>query len=109
LFARFCLFLFDPISSLIPSSLSLSSFLTPPARYAACDVVFLQEVAANFVPKLAASPLGLSHHVCSPAKLDAARDQNSVILLSKQRFAAPGPGTEVGTRCRALVILPVTF
>ena len=50
------------------------------AAYASCDVIFLQEVAGNFVAKLQGSPLGKSHHVLAPAKLDSARDQNSVVL-----------------------------
>jgi len=47
-------------------------------------------VAANFVPKLAASPLGATHAVCSPAKLDGQRDQNSVVLLKKTAFDCAG-------------------
>merc|ERR1711865_868645 len=46
-------------------------------RYRACDLVFLQEVAANFVGTLAGSSLATSHHLLAPEKLDAKRDQNS--------------------------------
>ena len=42
-------------------------------RYASCDVVCLQEVAAALVPKLAKSPLGESHHVLAPAKVSQGR------------------------------------
>ena len=69
--------------------------LSGPA-YASCDVIFLQEVAGNFVAKLQESPLGTSHHVLPPAKLDSARDQNSVVLLKKSTFpdtAAGGAGS----------------
>ena len=44
----------------------------------------------------AGSPLGTSHHVLPPAKLDSARDQNSVVLLKKSTFpdtAAGGAGS----------------
>lgn len=55
------------------------------SRYAAADVMFLQEVAASFVPKLEAALVD-THTVVTPLKLDAKRDQNSVIVLSKAAF-----------------------
>mmetsp|Transcript_21435 Transcript_21435/g.83137 ORF Transcript_21435/g.83137 Transcript_21435/m.83137 type:complete len:494 (-) Transcript_21435:26-1507(-) len=54
--------------------------------YAGCAVIFLQEVAAAFVQQTAASPLGDKFAVVAPAKLDT-RDQNSMLLLAKDRFA----------------------
>ena len=55
-------------------------------------------MAANFVPLLEASALGASHHVLAPVKLDAARDQNSVVLLKKVTF--PEAGAEVSDKVR---------
>ena len=75
--------------------------LSGPA-YASCDVIFLQEVAGNFVAKLQGSPLGTSHHVLPPAKLDSARDQNSVVLLKKSTFPdTDGAFPEVSDDVRA--------
>lgn len=55
-------------------------------RYAACDVIFLQEVAGSFVLKLQSSNLTQHHHVVAPAKMDCIRDQNSILLLKKETF-----------------------
>lgn len=54
--------------------------------YAGCAVVFLQEVAAAFVQQTQAHALGERFTVVAPAKLDS-RDQNSMIMLAKDRFA----------------------
>ena len=70
-------------------------------QYAGCDAIFLQEVAANFVPKLSSSALGATHHVLAPAKLDSARDQNSVILLKKATFPNATNIAEVSDTVRA--------
>eukprot|EP00927_Polykrikos_kofoidii_P072379 TRINITY_DN684_c2_g2_i1.p1 TRINITY_DN684_c2_g2~~TRINITY_DN684_c2_g2_i1.p1 ORF type:complete len:621 (-),score=92.25 TRINITY_DN684_c2_g2_i1:98-1717(-) len=51
--------------------------------YAAVDVMCLQEVAAVFQDAYQKSPLCKSHNIFLPVKLDGKRDQNSVILLSK--------------------------
>ena len=52
------------------------------------DVLFLQEVAANFVDTLeGSSQISGHYHIVKPAKLDAKRDQNSLLLLSKAKFA----------------------
>uniref|UniRef100_A0A7S0MPE3 Endonuclease/exonuclease/phosphatase domain-containing protein n=1 Tax=Pyramimonas obovata TaxID=1411642 RepID=A0A7S0MPE3_9CHLO len=54
--------------------------------YADTHVIFLQEVAAMFSEKAASTPLGASHYIVSPEKMDGKRDQNSMILLSKSAF-----------------------
>jgi len=55
-------------------------------QYADNSVIFLQEVAAAFVAE--ASVLADTHIIVTPAKLDGKRDQNSLILLRKDRFQA---------------------
>jgi len=58
------------------------------SRYADRDVVFLQEVAAIFVDMLEGSQaITAGYHVVKPAKMDAKRDQNSVVPLNKAMFA----------------------
>ena len=55
--------------------------------YMSSDVIFLQEVAAVMVQHLQKHPIiHNGFHVLSPESLDAERDQNSIILLSKSRF-----------------------
>ena len=51
------------------------------------DVVFLQEVAASFKGKAQGQKLGtMFYDIHSPADIDADRDQNSFILLRKDRY-----------------------
>jgi hypothetical protein len=47
-----------------------------------------QEAAAMFIEKTASTPLGGSHLVLGPEKMDGKRDQNSMILLAKSAFKA---------------------
>lgn len=70
--------------------------------YADCDVMFIQEAAAVFVEQ-ASSVLGTDFHVLAPAKLDAKRDQNSLILARKSSFDAAS-ATEL--TAAALQLLP---
>jgi len=69
-------------------------------RYSACDVVFLQEVAGNFVGVLGASSLADSHHIVAPKKLDSKRDQNSLLLLKKSSFPDAASITEINPQVR---------
>lgn len=55
-------------------------------QYGGVDVLFMQEVAASFLNLFESSPAGEKFHVLRPEKMDASRDQNSVILLNKARF-----------------------
>ena len=56
-------------------------------RHCDQDVVCLQEVAASFVALLRADARLSKQYACiAPAALDAKRDQNSVVLLSRRRF-----------------------
>jgi len=54
--------------------------------YASSHAIFLQEVASVFCSKASAMSLGSSHHILAPAKVDGKKDQNSIILLSKEKF-----------------------
>jgi hypothetical protein len=56
-------------------------------QYVGMDVIFLQEVAAMFVDKCEAQPAIASvFHMMTPEQMDGKRDQNSVLLLNKQRW-----------------------
>lgn len=56
-------------------------------RYCDNDVLCLQEVAASFVTMLRTDKRMSKQYVCvAPASMDTKRDQNSVLLISKQRF-----------------------
>lgn len=55
-------------------------------RYSGADVVFLQEAAASFITYASTRDLGERFTIFTPRKLDAKRDQNSLILLRKDRF-----------------------
>ena len=55
--------------------------------YRTQDVIFLQEVAGSFKAKATAQRLGSEYFdVMSPVDMDTSRDQNSYILLQKERF-----------------------
>mmetsp|Transcript_25217 Transcript_25217/g.37246 ORF Transcript_25217/g.37246 Transcript_25217/m.37246 type:complete len:601 (-) Transcript_25217:77-1879(-) len=62
------------------------------AQYSNSDVIALQEVSSNFVDSIQKSQMGEYFHVISPKDMDSARDQNSVLLLSKASF--PGGATQ---------------
>merc|ERR1712232_397888 len=55
-------------------------------KYAAADVVCLQEVAAVFVHAFHKSPLHETHTLVTPSKIDGKRDQNSVVVLLNASF-----------------------
>jgi len=55
--------------------------------YADADVIFLQEVAAEWLRLFEGSAMAKSFHVLAPHQLDTKRNQNSVILLAKEPFA----------------------
>ena len=54
--------------------------------YADSDVIFLQEAAAVFIEQMGATDLSERYHIFSPEKIDAKRDQNSLVLASKAKF-----------------------
>mmetsp|Transcript_48300 Transcript_48300/g.134891 ORF Transcript_48300/g.134891 Transcript_48300/m.134891 type:complete len:583 (+) Transcript_48300:98-1846(+) len=55
-------------------------------RYAAVDVMCLQEVAAVFMDTFLKSTLPSTHAIVMPEMLDGKRDQNSVLILSRTSF-----------------------
>mmetsp|Transcript_11688 Transcript_11688/g.20494 ORF Transcript_11688/g.20494 Transcript_11688/m.20494 type:complete len:130 (-) Transcript_11688:156-545(-) len=55
--------------------------------YADADVIFLQEAAAVFIEQMGATDLSERYHIFSPEKIDAKRDQNSLVLASKAKFS----------------------
>jgi len=61
-------------------------------NYETVDVICLQEAAAVFVDvvKQYNFSLGNTHHMMLPERMDGKRDQNSFILLRKERFPADG-------------------
>ena len=64
------------------------------------DVIFLQEAAAVFIDQMGATQLSERYHIFSPEKIDAKRDQNSVILVSKARFEVQAEqSAKVGLPC----------
>jgi hypothetical protein len=57
--------------------------------YLACDAIFLQEVSGALVRAVRAHPaLNERFAVLVPDRFDARRDQNSVVLAARRRFAA---------------------
>jgi hypothetical protein len=63
--------------------------------YQDMDVIFIQEAAAIFVRQVLHCPrLNARFRALAPRTLDGKRDQNSLILLSRERFGDEG-GTDV--------------
>ena len=62
--------------------------------YSSSDIVTLQEVSASFISQARKRALGQKYWIVSPGEMDAVRDQNSVIFLSKETFPA-GPSAEI--------------
>jgi len=56
------------------------------STYSDSDVIFLQEAAAVFIDQMGATDLSERYHIFSPVKIDAKRDQNSLVLASKAKF-----------------------
>jgi len=67
--------------------------------YADTDVIFLQEAAAVFIDQMGGTALAERYHIFSPEKIDAKRDQNSIILASRAKFT--GVFSEVTAECVA--------
>lgn len=65
-------------------------------KYADADIITLQEVSLSLIEKARAGKLGQKFTIVAPEKLDASRDQNSVILLSKETFPN-GKGDEISS------------
>jgi hypothetical protein len=60
---------------------------SPEVAASSADVVCLQEVSASMVAAFKAHDvLSAKYHVLTPEAMDGARDQNSVVLLAKERF-----------------------
>ena len=62
--------------------------------YMDSDIITLQEASSSFVDMMSKSMIGTKFHVVSPANMDTARDQNSVILLNRDTFPG-GPSREI--------------
>jgi len=62
--------------------------------YGNSDIITLQEVSSSFIDEAKAGPLGRRYWINAPADMDAVRDQNSVIMLSKKTFPS-GEVTEI--------------
>eukprot|EP00931_Biecheleriopsis_adriatica_P088254 TRINITY_DN62618_c0_g1_i1.p1 TRINITY_DN62618_c0_g1~~TRINITY_DN62618_c0_g1_i1.p1 ORF type:complete len:637 (+),score=126.48 TRINITY_DN62618_c0_g1_i1:62-1912(+) len=54
--------------------------------YSEASVMCLQECSVAYIDQLRAGKLSQTHHVIAPAKVDAQRDQNSALLLSRSAF-----------------------
>lgn len=54
--------------------------------YIKSDIITLQEVSSSFIDQARAGILGEKFHIIAPTKLDAVRDQNSVVFLNKKIF-----------------------
>eukprot|EP00804_Cyclotella_cryptica_P025946 CCRYP_002775-RD/>CCRYP_002775-RD protein AED:0.06 eAED:0.06 QI:1331/0.83/0.85/1/0.83/0.85/7/104/584 len=62
--------------------------------YGTSDIITLQEVSASLINQARRRELGQKFWIVAPSDLDAVRDQNSVIFLSKSTFPA-GPSAEI--------------
>jgi hypothetical protein len=62
--------------------------------YGTSDIITLQEVSAALINQAQKGALGKKFWIVAPGDLDAVRDQNSVILLSRETFPA-GPSAEI--------------
>mmetsp|Transcript_18736 Transcript_18736/g.30744 ORF Transcript_18736/g.30744 Transcript_18736/m.30744 type:complete len:518 (-) Transcript_18736:1076-2629(-) len=62
--------------------------------YGTSDIITLQEVSGSLIEQARNRPLGQKFWIVAPGSMDAVRDQNSVILLSKETFPA-GPSAEI--------------
>lgn len=54
--------------------------------YGNSDIITLQEVSSSLIDQAKHGPLGKKFWVAAPRDMDPVRDQNSVILLSKETF-----------------------
>jgi len=62
--------------------------------YGTSDIITLQEVSASFIEQSRKRAFGQKFWIVAPGEMDAVRDQNSVIFLSKETFPA-GPSAEI--------------
>ncbi len=62
--------------------------------YGDSDVITLEEVSASLIEQARKRALGQKFWIVAPGDMDAVRDQNSVIFLSKETFPA-GPSAEI--------------
>lgn len=68
-------------------------------NYIDSDIITLQEVSSSFIDQARAGPLGQTFHIVAPASMDAVRDQNSVICLSRKTFPS-GAGSEISDQVK---------
>jgi hypothetical protein len=68
-------------------------------QYMDSDIITLQEVSSSFVDQARSGPLGKQFHIVTPAALDVARDQNSVIFLNRKTFPS-GSQSEITAAVR---------
>ena len=62
--------------------------------YGTSDIITLQEVSGSLINQSKNRALGDKYWIVAPGDLDAVRDQNSVIFLSKTTFPS-GPSAEI--------------
>ncbi|KAL7481631.1 hypothetical protein ACHAW6_007314 [Cyclotella cf. meneghiniana] len=62
--------------------------------YGTSDIITLQEVSASLINQARSRSLGQKFWIVAPSDLDAVRDQNSIIFLSKTTFPS-GPSVEI--------------
>lgn len=62
--------------------------------YGTSDIITLQEVSGSLINQSKSRVLGEKFWIVAPGDLDAVRDQNSVIFLSKTTFPS-GPSAEI--------------
>ena len=62
--------------------------------YDTSDIITLQEVSVALINQAKGRALGEKYWIVAPGDLDAVRDQNSVLLLSKTTFPS-GPSAEI--------------
>ena len=63
------------------------------SSYIGSDIITLQEVSASFIDEAKNRPaLDQAFHIIGPEAIDAVRDQNSVIFLSKKTFPEGSSG-----------------
>lgn len=79
----------------IPRTLSILA-----DKYMDSDIITLQEVSGSFIDQARDGPLGRKFHIVASSKMDAVRDQNSVVCLNRATFPA-GASSEISDDVQA--------
>jgi hypothetical protein len=79
----------------IPRTLSILA-----DKYMDSDIITLQEVSSSFIDQARDGPLGRNFHIVASSKMDAVRDQNSVVCLNRATFPA-GASSEISDNVQA--------